>query len=300
MKIKRFLRDALVAAVAFLGLQSVQSVLLNHALAEQNRVLAYRLAASVAGILNNAHKAKDDLTLYQLITALAQSPGILDARIAGLDNAGGSVSVKGAYVYPLKEGDHKWGSLVLSLSNHFSQKLLRRQWLIGTGIAGFIWVLLFFFLQRLEKKSLALEARLVELDGLLQMEKRKLNNYQEQELSNSLRAAAYLRKAMERVAGPLMVLDAQQRIAAINREALAQLDLAGVDPEKVRQKSWYEIPILGSCGAALERSMAFPGHAVKWVVAERDLELTFETDGEGLAGTWVMFSTSKHIVELKK
>src|SRR5205823_4028733 len=117
--------------IAFLGLQTLQTTLLKSAMAQEEHLLAYRLASGVAGALNQAHRTKDDLSIYRIVEALAQSPGILQARITGQP-------VSEAYSYPLQDGSQTWGNLALSISDHFSRTLIRKQWLAGTAAAAAI------------------------------------------------------------------------------------------------------------------------------------------------------------------
>ena len=86
MKVRRFFRDALLAGAGFICLQAFQAVLLRDALDQQNQQLVYRLGMSVAGVLNKAHQSKDDLTIYETISALAQGPGVVQACIIGPDD----------------------------------------------------------------------------------------------------------------------------------------------------------------------------------------------------------------------
>ena len=62
MKIKRFLRDSVLATMAFVALQTFQAHLLKEALIQQEQVSTYNLQNALAGVLNQAHKTKDDLS----------------------------------------------------------------------------------------------------------------------------------------------------------------------------------------------------------------------------------------------
>lgn len=312
MKIQQVVRDALVIGVAFLGLQVLQAIGLREALDQQSRLLSHRLGICVAGVLNQAHQAKDDLLLYRTVLALAQSPGILRACIIDSENKiiahrdpsrlGQTINVSedpsGVYLISLKEGDKPWGRLVLSISDHFSRKLIRRQWMRGIMAAALVWGLLFLYLQFLEKQASGLRSELEELKGLLEREKRRLNASEERAQLATLRAAASLQKAVLSVPEPVLILDPQQRLAAINPEAMSSLGIA--KDHALIGKSWHEIPILESCGTGLERSLAFPGQSVLCPSKTGDVQLRFGTDADGLTGTWVTLVRREGLAILSK
>ncbi len=52
-------------------------------------------------------------------------------------------------------------------------------------------------------------------------------------------------------------------------------------------KSWHECPLLNSCGADLERSLASPGQSVTCSTQGGELQVRFDTNPSGTIGTWV-------------
>src|SRR2546428_842962 len=134
MKVHGMIRDLVLIALAFFGLQVLHTLLLKNALLEQERAGTYRLESGISGVLNKAHKAKDDIVIYEVLNALAQTSGIIQARI--VDKETKITRDPGLYSYPLQNGSQKWGNLVLSISDHLSRKLLRRQWLAGMSASG--------------------------------------------------------------------------------------------------------------------------------------------------------------------
>jgi PAS domain-containing protein len=301
MKIQRFLRDALLVGLALLSLQAFQAFLLQGALKRQDQILVRRLGTTVAGPLNRAHKANDDISLYQMVNALAESPGVLvscivdpegkiivdpkPARLGRTLDTPPAGSPRSGFT--LKDGAKPWGRLVLSLSDRYSRKLLRRQWLLGTMAAGLVWLILFLYWQVLERRTSGLRTQVHEFSGQLGEEKRKLAAAFEREQVAILQTSAYLKRAVDQAAGPLMVLDHHQRVLAVNPAALARLGIGGA--AQILRKSWHEVPGLEACGAGLERSLAIPGQPIDCSASSGELRVVFETDLTGLAGTWVRF-----------
>ena len=284
MKIKRFLRDSVLATMAFVALQTFQAHLLKEALIQQEQVSTYNLQNALAGVLNQAHKTKDDLSLYHVINALSKSPGIIQASLVDAESESAD-DAPGIYSYVLQDGSQKWGKLVISISDHFRRALVRRQWILGTAAAGLLCLLLFVYLQLLEKRTVDLEAHATELDGVLQSERRKLLQSQEREQKMTLQALAGLQNAVRRISVPLMVLDGQQRLSAVNEAALSRLQVQ--DANAVLGKSWHEIPALNGCEGGLQRSLESPGRPVEWEVPNRQFRLRFESDADKLSGTWI-------------
>jgi PAS domain-containing protein len=280
MKLPHVVRDVLIIGMAFLGLQTWQAILLKRAMGQEENLLAYRLASGMAGVFNQAHKAKDDLSIFRVLDALTQGPGIIQARIV-------AHASPDSYSYPLQDGTHSWGALVLSISDHFSRTLITKQWLAGTAAAALIWGVLFLYLQSLERRKSKLQIQIAEFEGLLQAEKRKLSRFQERERLKAMQNSAALQKAIHQISDPRVVLDSQQRVSAINQGALDQLGLA--ESQTMLGKSWNELPILGSCGQGLERSLAVPGQVIEWPM-DGGRMMKIETDAYGMAGTWISIS----------
>ena len=221
MKSAFIMREAIVMALAFIGLQLFQAYLLKDALAKQERASAHRLCAGVAGVLNTAHRAKDDLLLYQVLGALENSPGVVEARLVNLE-AKAHVE-PGSYTYALKDGSQKWGSLVLSLSDRPNQRLVRRLWLSGTAAAAFLWSGLIFYWRYVEKRTASLRDQVAELQGILETEKRKRQDAEKREHIGALQSSAWLEVALAHISRPLVLLDSRQRLTAANTSAAVLL-----------------------------------------------------------------------------
>jgi len=288
MKISSILRDTVLMALAFTGLLILQSSLLKDALVVQERTGLNQLMTGISGMLNNAHKSKDDIAIYEVLHSLTQASGIVRARIIDPDVNAEPESDTHSQV--LEDGTHQWGKLILSVSDYQRRKLLRRQWLAGLAASGLVWAILFVYVQFMEKKNHILSANLAELSDLLQTEKKKIIGSQERERKTLIQAAATLQEAVRRISQPVLVLDSQQRVAALSESALASLNVSG--SEMVLQKSWLEVPVLGSCGAALERSLTSPGQEILWSIPDSEDKFRIKTELDGLSGTWVELISS--------
>jgi len=276
-------QDALLIGFIFLGLQTFQAGLLKRAMGQEENFLARRLASGLAGVLNQAHKMKDDLSIYQVVDALAKSPGIIQARIV-------VQASPEMYSYPLQDGAQTWGNLEFSISDHFSRTLIREQWLAGTAAAALIWGALFLYLQFLERRTSGLQTQTAELEGLLQMEKLKRNDSEQRERSTLHQRAVWLQDALEQIPRPLLLLDGRQRVMAANSPAAALLDTG--EPQDLLGKSWQDIPGLNDCGSSLVESLEAPGFPVRRIdgLSGRITEFFTMTSKEGSSGgTWVSF-----------
>lgn len=274
MRLLRFWRHTVVAAFTFAALQVFQVHFLQEALQRQNQDLVIRLQSSIAEVLNEAHKTKDDLTLYHVTHALKQSPGVLEAQVLKFQQPG----------YPL--GD--WGRLHLVVSDRFTSQLIDQQGLIAALIFGLLTAMTALYLYKAERRDSQFRARLNELQGLLEAEKRQFVRSEERERLAGRQGMAALNQALKRLPEPLVILNVQQRIWAINEAAISRLHITGA----VLEKSWHEIPALESCGPVLEQSLAAPGKAVDWSDPTGGLRLRFETAPDTLSGTWIWVDRS--------
>jgi hypothetical protein len=286
MKINRVTREAFVWALVFLSLQTLQGFLLKNALAKQERVAAHRLALTMGGVLNKAHRSKDDLLLSQAMAALDQAPGVIHPHIAALDEK--SKTSGNSVWFPLRDGAEKWGTLVFSLSTNLNHQLVRRQWFLGTLSMALAWGFLFLYLQGIEKRAAGYRLHITELEGLLKAEKQRSTLSEDRERTRALEDSARFEKALWRVEEPLIVLDSHQRVSGISHLARARLGIR--QEESVLGKSWLEIPVLSSSGTSLERSLANSGQAISCPVKDKGCTLIYETDANGLAGTWISIS----------
>jgi len=130
-----------------------------------------------------------------------------------------------------------------------------------------------------------LGAKLDEFQGLLDAERRQLTRSEEREQQATHQGMAALQQALRRIPEPLIILNPQQRVWAINQAAADRLEVNPI--EAVLRKSWHEIPLLESCGPSLEQSIASPGQTVKYIHTKKGLRLEFKTDPHSLTGTWI-------------
>jgi PAS domain-containing protein len=311
MKIQRFHRDALILGVTLLALEAFHVALMKDALVRQNRILAHRLEASVARLLNEAHRAKDDLAILQVARDLGQSPGIIRAYIVDVDNkivadreptrlgqtAHVPLNQPGVYSFALWDGAQRWGRLILEVSERFSRRWVRRQWGVAMGSMALVGLILGLYLRRLSKEFFSLRSQTAELKGVLQAERIKLQRSLEREQKSALQASACLQEAVRLIPDPMIFLDSQQRVSAINPAALTAL--GATNSETMLRKSWHEIPFLQSCGPFIEQSLLSPGILVHAQVASASLPAEFYTLGEA-SGTWIRIDPSIEKYEIKR
>ncbi len=288
MKIAPVIRDAILLALAFLSLQTLQALLLKDALLRQERAAAHRLCAGVGGVLNKAHRAKDDLLFYQILGALQKAPGVVEARVDDLEVK--AHAQPGSYTFALRDGGLKWGSLVLSLSDRPFRRLERRFSLAGIAAGSLLWTALFIYRQRLERRAAHLRLQVVEFQGMLDEEKRKRKDAEKREQLCALQSSAWLEVALSYMSRPLLLLDGRQRLAAANAAAAALLGAR--DPRDLSGKSWQDVRELSACGPSLAESLGSPGRPVHKMdgASGRVVEFfTMNSTGSLSGGTWVRF-----------
>jgi len=281
MKIPSYLRDALLIGLSFLALETFHAWVSKNCLAQEENLLSYRLASSIAGALNEAHRMKDDLAIYRLLDDVAKTPGIVEVKV--VDRAEGL-----AHSYPLSQGGSIWGHLVITTSGRFAKSLLRRVGLAGFLAAVPVGLLLFYYLRRLDRQTVRSLKQVAELERLREAERLRSDQRQEREALRMRQLLASLQRALQKDPDPVVVLDTQQRVCGV---AAAAMNPLGVErPEDVLGKSWHEVRALESCGTGLERSISSPGQRILWPVPGRSLTLSFETDAVGRTGTWITLS----------
>jgi len=278
MKIPPFLRNALLAGMAIVGFLALQAAFLRNAFRQLDQLLVERLAHSVAEVLNEAHMAKDDLAIHHVLYALSKSPGVVQAFL--IFPLAPNVTPDG---YPLRDKSGPWGSLYLTVSDRLTRRLVRKQLLMGAFASSFLWGILTVFLYRVENRISDLCTEVAESRGLLELEKNKLGRSEEREGLALHQSSAALQATLKRLTEPLLLLNQQQRIWALNSAAAAQMNLGTLDT--ALQKSWHEIPLLAPCGKAIEQSLSTPGQPVEW--PSGGLRLRFETPDDGSGGTWI-------------
>jgi len=288
MKMGRVLRDAILLALALAGLQTLQVALLKEALAKEEQAAAHRLAACAAGILNKAHRSKDDLLLSETLSSLDKAPGVILPHME--DSSGKPTGQTSSYSYVLRDGDQRWGMLNFSISDHLGRHLMRRAWMIGAAAISLLWIALFFYLQRQEKRAASLCVQVMELQGMLETEKFKRKEAEKREERGVIQCLAWLEMALAQIPRPLLLLDGRQRLAAMNTPAAVLLD--ATEPHDLSGKSWQDIRGLSACGPTLAESLEAPGRAIRQRDGSSGRAMEFFTMRlkEGLSGgTWVRF-----------
>jgi PAS domain-containing protein len=263
---------------------------------------ARHMMAMMAPLLQRAHLVSDDLQIQQTIQAVSMAPGVTFALMVDPQNRitahseplqlGRTLHLRpypGLWIHTLTEGKSEWGKFAFELSDSGFRRMALKKAVLQAVCAGFAFLFAPALLYIHEKQEKALKMQLADLSTLLVEEKSRLLRQDVKMQENQNQGQAWMVSAISRFPEAAIFLDSQQRIFALNPAALRLLN--EVDVKSLLGKSWHEIQLLGACGKELEKSLASPGVPVQWSNAEGDLRLRFETDKDGLSGTWIFVNS---------
>lgn len=274
---------------------------LKNSFQSQNQESLKRLQQSAAAMIAEAHHRKDDLDIQQVVAGLGKASGVWMACVVGNDGTilahneparlGRSFQKSGLPIVarPLYEGPEKWGTLILSVSDRSVTRAWRTQlilYILAGALFVSLWMARYFIWSR---QILERDRRVSDLSVELSEQQRNLARETEKQAKLQARWVTWIQASVNRVPEASMLLDDRQRVIAANSRVAHVLGVNGVS---LAGKSWQEIPLLSSCGQALERSLASPGSPVEWSTNSGDLRLRFETDPA--SGTWVTLYSTKH------
>jgi PAS domain-containing protein len=295
-----------LAALAAVILVLVSGWSLRGTFERQKRYALERLQKPALSMIERSYHLKDDLAIQQVVTALAQAPGVYFACVIGPDwkilahsqpaNVGQTYHRPDSPVtaHPLAEGEKRWGTFVISASEKGLWNSWRHEvtlWCSGGVFLWLAWV----------ARSLFWRRRLAELehridDVMVLAEDQKQKEFREAERQSRSRAlwAAWLQSAVDQVPDGMVMLDQRQRVIAANALAAQRMHTGGqAIPFGV---PWSDVPLLRSCGAWLEQSLSSPGIKVEGHLPADggSLELTTLKNG---SGTSVLIFPSKPVVK---
>jgi len=273
-----------VLCLALLAIGNTTAAHLKKGLDSEDHLTAKRLAHGFIPLISKAHHLKDDLSLQQALSAMAQAPGVAFVTLLDVDEkiiADSRLAQIGkrfewpartdtTYSYPLKEGLTRWATLVFSLSNTSTHKLWRK-----TVVRLFAWIALagiwYGIRLRIEAGRLKILRRALADQTSLCDDGRRQNENLKHDLTTTMRQSRlWFKSVLEKIPEPIVLLDGRQRIMAYNSKARELLGLA--QPESWENMSWQDVPWLQDQGAALERSLQ-----------QADIDVLIED--EKLAGT---------------
>lgn len=298
MNRQRFLAESVMVAGGLLFFAILCLTSVRRSLETQSERGQLRLQNTISRIVERAHKGKDDIAIQEAIYGLGEAPGILFAGIVGKKEeflAHNQPALLGKpfhrsrlplAVYPLHEGSNSWGTLVFALSDPSVRDGLVHQavvCMIGALIVWSAWIIRYGLWNR----------HVTKLDGeksdlLKQLTEREASLDKLEQYLHHLQGlwSSRLQEGLNRISQGHLFLDQNQRIAAINAPAASRLGIP-IDKEALG-KSWLDMPVLQSCGAAIEKSLATPGQIIEWPLKDNGCKLTFKTDAT--SGTWVSVS----------
>jgi PAS domain-containing protein len=298
---KLLLREAILAGILFIGGLCASAGLLRRSFAAENHLDARRLEETAASLIEKAHRLKDDLLMQEIIQALARAPGVALACV--VDGEGKVLShnqpaelgkpfqlpplAGKLWTRPLRQDQERWGTLIFTTSVSSTRKFWLEQLLLQIGLAGLLWLCFVGRSLAWERQLQKAQAALVDSEALLAEEKGKQARQEERYQESQRAGLKWLQSAVDSAPQGLVLLDQRQRVVAANRRGARCLGLE--EGTSLAGKSWHEVPRLGSCGNALEKSLASPGQPVEWSSEADDLRLQFETDKDGISGTWITF-----------
>ena len=288
-------KEWIVVCLVLVGILGATAMRLQTHLDANHRLVAKRLAHAVIPLLNEAHRQHDDLTMQQVVGALAQAPGVAIAAVTDADDKAmvhNRLSQIGkplelprrgdpAHTFLLRQNTDRWGQLVFTLSDAAE----RQAWMetvLSWSIAVFVLALAYGLRLGIEARRLSAARRNAEdANALLADQRQQTERLTHALVDHQLQARTLLQAVLGKLPEPVLLLDQQQRVAAFNLLAAQQLKL---DPRDTTLPSWLDVPWLQDQGAALERSLAHP-----------DTDVTIDANGEPAgrlrteAGwTWVM------------
>jgi PAS domain-containing protein len=307
MRWNRVVIEGLCTWLAVAGLATMQWKGLRHLVTAHETFTVRRINRLADRLLGQAHRTKDDILLQQTVQAIALMPGvswaaIVDPQYKILAHSDPSQLGKtfrwrarsGQWLSVLEDGRQEWGRFVFGFSDASFRRAadhetVRQVLLFVMG--GFVVLGLGIVIEKGRQQN---DARIV--DGAMLLEEEKARSARlELKVQNALsQNQAWLQEAMGHVSGAALFLDSQQRIAAINDEALSRLGFTRTDDALL--KSWHEVPILQSCGALLEQSLQSPLVERQAQTPVDGMILSMTTLKEG-SGTWVAFFPSKRVVK---
>jgi hypothetical protein len=244
---------------------------IHNGLQVENRLTAVRIAHAFIPLLTKAHSSKDDLVLQEVVSAMAQAPGIVFACITDADDkvlANTRLTQIGKHIelpyggdrihsFPLKEESVRWGTLTFSLSETSTHKL----WITESPtllIFGLFLCFLYGIRLYLEERRLKKLRQALEDQTALWNEEKRQKSRLEHTLSDSLYQSKLCYKSvLEKIPEPMILLDSRQRLAAFNHLAAEVLDLS--KNQNWDNATWQDIPWLCNQGKALGDSLQSPG-----------------------------------------
>jgi PAS domain-containing protein len=293
------LAEALLAAVQW---QTFQHLADTHETVTVRRI--NRLADKLLG---EARRTKDDILLQQTVQAIALMPGVYWAAIVDPQSkilAHSDPSQLGKILHPrtrggqwmhvLEDGRQEWGKFVFGFSDASFRRMAEHETVWPVLLVVMAGLLIFGAAILAEKSRQMNEARIVDDAALLEEEKSRSARLEMKVQQALSEGRALIQGTVNQIPEATLVLDSQQRVAALNGAALSRLGISRM--EDALHKSWHEIPLLQSCGARLEQSIHFPMTDLEASTPTEGLVLSLTTLKDGL-GTWMTFFPSKRIVK---
>lgn len=272
--------ESMAVAACLIAAAGGMATYLNSALAREHRLTAKRLEHAFRPLIDQAHRQKDDVALQGLVSALAQAPGISLACVVDTDEKiiahsraaqiGKTFRTphgeRALFAFPLRDGAAAWGTLLFSLSSQTTDHVVEIAMLgllCGAGLLTAFYALrggAFAWTLAKQRRDLR------DVEVLLAEEQSQRAQLQRQADTDQNNARASLAAAMNKLPYGTVLLDARQRVLAVNAAALESWGLT--EASLGAGCSWQDVPDLRDQGATLEQSLAAPGRVCGDVVTE--------------------------------
>ncbi len=285
----------IILLVAWAGLSQMA---LNQLDSKHTQIAIRRVQKAAASLLERAHQTSDDLMMQETVRAFAQAPGIAvacvidnekkilaDSRASQLGRAFSADDLpRPLYAVDLKEGSKVWGRLVLGISDRGLQSA--KAFSLEIALIGVMClsVLVSVFVALVEKRHGAAARELSDLTALLDNEKKERARMARSAQTHRQQMSCWMTVLAEQLPQPVVLLDHQQRVLAVNQAAGLRL---GVTPRALIGKSWQDVPVISLGGDVLGQSLQQMNQVFRTSGPPSLRWCTLDAEGSALLGTWI-------------
>jgi hypothetical protein len=302
---RKFLLEGFIVALGLFVMVALSVLTAEESLSEQSNRTQLRLQKAISTIIEHAHNAKDDLAVQQTIHGLGEAPGILFASVVGKDGlflAHSQPTLLGKPFHrsrmpvvasPLGGATDRWGTLLFAASDPNMYQNLMPQMSLYTMGAFTLWTAWMYRRRNWSRYVAKLDADILDTSKVSAERQAALERLERSFAETQKLWAARLQDGVNKISQGILFLDQNQRIAAINTEAMRLMALT----TSPLGRSWLDTAILQACGVTLEKSLAQPGSIVECPIDNSHLKLQFDTINSISSGTWVTILESKELVK---
>ncbi len=206
------------------------------AMGQLEKISARQLERCLTPLLVKAHERQDDLAAAELLGALLKTPGVRETKEVN-------------------------GKFKVVLSTHARKRLELKVLAVNVMLWSVLAAAFILYSLWCDKARSQLEENLRKLAERLEDETHLRMESQRRAGHLDGLACSLAQNILRHVEKPLIVLDAQQHVAALSQAALEHLQLRS--PEDALNKSWLDVPLLQHQGKRIEQALQTASH--DWV-----------------------------------